>query len=419
MRPITESKLMDSATAAAAFAESFRQSDLILYAGTNLLCPRQYAPDAHELGMMPAIGAGEDKQQPNVAALRDIEAAAAMLLCGLFDGEFAEARFQSCTQANLAVFIALLRAGDHVVCLHGNDGGHPSQNADGILAHLAVQLHAAPFDAGRQCVDDAALALLIERVRPRLVVLGASTILRPSTITRTAAAAAAVDAALVIDVSHVAGLIAGGTFPNPLAAGADFITASSYKTLGCPPAGFVVARTPRYQLDLQKATSPKLLSNYDATRLLRFASALACSRSSLGAYAQAIVANTQALRSALLDAHLAVVCPEDGVFGTHQILLSARSRDDAERIVADLQRAGVTTSCCALPGRWGSWAVRLGTQLVTRRGMGVEQMRRIAGMIAAVIGPAAGKGVRQQVTQLTDEFKTLFFCGETVALRHP
>jgi len=343
------------------------------------------------------------------------EAAAATTLCGLFEGEFAEARFQSCSQANLAVFLALLRAGDHVVCLRGDDGGHPSQNADGILAHLAVQLHSAPFDAARQCVDDAALAVLIERVRPRLVILGASTILRASVIARTAAAAAGVGAALVVDVSHVAGLIAGGTFPNPLANGADLITASSYKTLGCPPAGFIVARTRQHQRALQQATSPKLLSNYDAGRLLRFASALARSRSALGAYAHAIVANTQALRSALLAAELAVVCPEDGVFGTHQILLSARSRDDATQIVADLQRAGVTTSSCALPGRSGSWAVRLGTQLVTRRGMGIEQMRRIGGIIAAVIRPAAGKDVRQEVTQLTSEFKALFFCGEAVA----
>ena len=178
------------------------------------------------------------------------------------------------------MFIALLKAGDRVICLHGKDGGHPSQNADGVLAHLAVELHAAPFDAARQCVDDAALAQLSEKLHPKLIVLGPSRILRPNSLTRTAQAAARVGAVLVVDVSHVAGLIAGGTYPNPLHGGADLITGSSYKTLGCPPAGFVVGRERKFEAVLKQAASPRLLSNYDAGRLARFTAALARTRSS-------------------------------------------------------------------------------------------------------------------------------------------
>jgi glycine hydroxymethyltransferase len=403
---------------AEAFIQSFRQTDLVLYAGTNLLCPTQAACDADAIGMIPVIGPWREKQLPDVEALADVEEAAAAMLCNIFGGKFAEARLQSCSQANLAVFIALLSAGDHVVCLHGNDGGHPSQNADGMLAHLAVKLHAAPFNSSRQCVDDTALAALIERVSPKVVMLGPSTILRPSAITRTADAAAGVGAALVVDVSHVAGLIAGGKFPNPLNSGADLITGSSYKTLGCPPAGFIIGRNHKFELKLNEVVSPKLVSNYDAGRLLRFTSALARSQRSFCPYARAIMTNTEALRSALLEEKVPVFVPDDGVFGTHQILVTALSRADAAQMVAKLQRSGVITSLCPLPGRCGSWAIRLGTQLVTRRGMGVEQMRGIANIIAAVIRPAANVSLREEVANLTSEFKTLVFCGEALQTEH-
>ena len=400
-------------TAASEFVRSFSQTDLVLYAGTNVPCPPHAACNAEELGMMPVIGPWQDKQQPNVGRLAEIEVAAARLLCGIFGGDFAEARFPSCSQANLAVFIALLEAGDRVICLHGNDGGHPSQNADGVLAHLAVELHAAPFDAGRQCVDDAALAQLTEKMRPKLIMLGPSTILRPSVLTRTAQVAAGMGAVLVVDVSHVAGLIAGGAYPNPLDGGADLITGSSYKTLGCPPAGFVVGRGRKFEAALKQAASPKLLSNYDAGRLARFTAALARSRSSFVPYARAIAANTEALRSALRAHKVALLVPEDGMFGTHQILLTARSQEDAARIVAELQNSGITTSLCAVPGRWGSWAIRLGTQLVTRRGMGIDEMQRIASIIAAVLRSNRSISLRDEVTELTGQFRTLLFCGGT------
>ena len=110
---------------------------------------------------------------------------------------------------------------------------------------------------------------------------------------------------------------------------------------------------------------------------------------------------------------MTLLVPEDGVFGTHQILLTAGSREDAARNIAELQNSGITTSLCAVPGRCDSWAIRLGTQLVTRRGMGIDEMHRIAYMIAAVLRSTRSISLRDEVTKLTDPFRTLLFCGET------
>lgn len=354
----------------------------MLYAGTNLHRPLGSTADLEPVAMMPVIGAGPEKQQPNVAVLAQIEQLAAAQLCEIFGGHFAEPRFHSCTQANLAVFLAVLRPGDTVMCLSSADGGHVSQNGDGVLAHLSVNLISMPFDADNQCIDDGATASLVRRHRPRLVILGPSVIVRPSDMTQTAAACADSRVLLVVDVSHVAGLIAGGVFPNPLQHGADLITASSYKTLGCPPAGFIVARDDHLQRSIESATSPKLLSNYDAARLTCFLTALTESRSSFGSYAQAILANAEALRAALRELDVLLLAPMDRVFGTHQVVVLTKDRLHATSTVNRLQEAGVTTSVCGIPGRPGSWGIRLGTQLVTRRGLGADAMALIARLVA-------------------------------------
>ena len=155
----------------------------------------------------------------------------------------------------------------------------------------------------RQCVDDAALAQLTGKLHPKLIMLGPSTILRPSSLTRTAQVASRGGRrAGRRRLTPSPSLIAGGTCPNPLDGGADLITGSSYKTLGCPPAGFVVGRERKFEAVLKQAASPKLLSNYDAGRLARFTAALARAHSSFVPYARAIAANTEALRGALLRA---------------------------------------------------------------------------------------------------------------------
>lgn len=405
---------MNVRDAARAFLKSFRQTDLVLYAGTNLAFPSLCGSELEEIGMMPAIGSAGEKQQPNVALLTAIEQTAATLLKELFSGDFAEARFQSCTQANLALFLALSRPHDHVLCLYTEDGGHPSQNGDGIPAHLALTLHPLPFDAEHQCIDDGACSKLVERIRPKIVILGPSTILRPSVIAETVRAARRYDAVLIVDVSHVAGLIAGGTFPNPLDAGANLITASSYKTLACPPAGFIVGRGLTQELQIRAAVSPKMLSNYDAGRLLRFTAALGQARGLLAPYARAVITNTLALRAALCDEKLSPVLPAADAAATHQTLLRVASKSAAFELVMALQRGGITTSACALPGERGNWALRLGTQLVTRRGMGPGEMRQIAAIIAAVARPTSKLVPHAEVARITRRFPAPVLCEQAL-----
>jgi len=393
------------------FYRSFTSADLVLYAGTNLHCLRDTSAALEQIGMMPVIGAGRRKQQPNVTSLAKLESRTAALLCDIFHGRFAEARFPSCTQANLAIFVALLNAGDTVLCLHAADGGHVSQNGDGMLGHLSVKLRSIPFDPEAQCMDDAATATLVRRSRPRLVVFGPSVVLRPSDMARTAAVCRETGAVLMVDVSHVAGLIAGGVFPNPLEHGADLISASSYKTLGCPPAGFIVGKTRSLQSRIAAAASPKLLSNYDAGRLLRFTDALASSRHALRPYAQAVVSNSASLSSALRDEGAPLLLAANELSSTHQVVVRMGNRAHASRTVSRLQEIGITTSLCGIPGRPGRWGIRLGTQLVTRRGMGASQMPGIAKLIVTAVRSRARASSRREVQQLAAAFRGVAFCA--------
>jgi glycine hydroxymethyltransferase len=395
------------------FVEAFALDSAVLYAGTNLVNPALQRVDVSNLGMMPVIGAGQLKQQPNVAPIARLERSVESQLLRIYGGAFADARPFSCSIANLAVFTAFLTHFDDVVlALPGSCGGHPSQNEDGILGRLRARILPIPYDAARQAVDERRTVDLIASARPRLVAIGQSTVIRASDLEQIAAAAHKVGALVMFDASHVAGLIAGGEFPNPLHLGADLLTASTYKTLACPPAAFVIGASKALEEPLRNAISPTLLSNYDAGRLLKLRIALNDVADFHAAYSTAVLDNTDAMRNALAACGFAVVTPTDRRFGTHQILLEAGSRTRALEAVSKLQSARISTSLARVPGVSRRWALRLGTQLLTRRGMCAEQMRSLSQVICNVLRGQSIVKARRAVSSLCSGFRNIAYCHD-------
>ena len=156
----------------------------------------------------------------------------------------ADVRVQSATLGNLAVYAGLTEVGATIASLPRWAGGHFShhpEGAAGIRGHRVVEL---PYDAAAYDVDVDALPAFLERERPELVVLGGAVMLFPHRLDRIVDAAKAAGARVLYDASHVAGLIAGGRFQDPLADGVDVVTFSTYKSYGGPPGGAIATSDP-------------------------------------------------------------------------------------------------------------------------------------------------------------------------------
>lgn len=349
-----------------------QRNALILYAGANL--PSQQAQAAYSPGLSayPAMGPSFAKEQPDTDVVSGLEVAVRERLCALFGGQWAEPRLPSCTIANLAVFHAFSQPGDVLLAPAAAHGGHLSQRRGGTPALAGLVVEDLPFDSRHCCLDASAAADLVRARRPTLVMLGRSVIIKPDDIEPVVAAAREVGAKTIFDASHVSGLIAGGTFPNPLALGVDVLTSSTYKTLPGRPHSLIVGRDPADGARLASLIDRALLANYDAGKLPGFLLTLREVQVNGKAYAERVCAMTRALALALRQLGVAVIAPrEDEVF-THQLLIPMNADSTPWVAMAGLERHGILVGTCADPLTPGSYALRVGTQFIAAQSPKVD-----------------------------------------------
>ena len=201
---------------------------------TNVMNPAAEAMLARGLGSRPSLGYPGDKYEMGLEAIEEIEVIAAELAAETFEATHAEIRCASGAMANLYGFMALARPGDAIIAPPGTIGGHVTHHAAGCAGLYGLVTHAAPVDADGYTIDLAGLASLARRVRPRIITVGGSLDLFPHPVREIRAVADEVGAAVLFDAAHQCGMIAGRTWPNPLAMGAHLMTMSTYKSLGRP-----------------------------------------------------------------------------------------------------------------------------------------------------------------------------------------
>jgi glycine hydroxymethyltransferase len=359
-------------------AVEVEEHELVLYAGTNALSPAVKAAHDPQISTRP----------PGVGYVDEIAAIAAQAVAAAMRAPHAEIRPPSATIANLAVYAALTEPGDTIAALPDWAGGHASHHANGaagVRGLRVVELPYADFD-----VDVARLEPFLARERPRLIVVGGTLMLFPHRLAPLVEIARATDARVLYDASHVAGLIAGGAFQDPLAEGADVMTFSTYKSFGGPPGGAIIASAPDLTAALTRAVTG-LTTNYDAGRLVPLTIAATELRRSGGRYAHACIANAQRLGAALAARGFDVLAADRGYTASHHLAVHAGAA------VARLAEAGIHASAATAN------VLRLGTQELTRRGFGEAAMDTIADLMARVLvhgeSPAT---VREDVRALRD-----------------
>src|SRR6185295_9781213 len=207
---------------------------------TNVMNPRAEAALAMGLGSRPSLGYAGEKYEMGLEAIEEIEVIAAELACRVFDARFAEIRVGSGALANLYSFMATCKPGDSIIVPPATIGGHITHRPAGAAGLYGLDIHECPIDAAHFTIDLDGLVELAERVRPKLITMGASLNLLPHPVKEVRAIADAVGAAVLFDAAHACGMFAGRIWPNPLDLGADLMSMSTYKSLGGPAGGLLL-----------------------------------------------------------------------------------------------------------------------------------------------------------------------------------
>ncbi len=339
----------------------------------------------------------------------EAEEAARRRACELFGAEHANVQPHSGANANMAAFMALLEPGDKVMGMRLDQGGHLTHGSPVNFSGRMYDFVAYGVDDDTERLDYDAIRDLAVRERPRLIIAGATAYPRIIDFAAFRAIADEVDAMLLVDAAHIAGLIAGGAHPSPVPY-ADVVTFTTHKTLRGPRAGTILARS-QYANAIDKAVFPGLqggpLMHVIAAKAVAFHEA---SQPSFRQYASEIVTNAQALAAGLADAGFRIV---SGGTDNHLMLVDLRPFGVTGKVAQEaLDRAGITCNKNAIPNDpekpFVTSGLRLGTASCTTAGMGPDEMREIAAMIGRVLrapdDDTTATDVREQANRLCSKF---------------
>jgi glycine hydroxymethyltransferase len=381
--PATTGDLADRVEALTAANATIHDVECVnLNPATNVMNPRAEALLAAGLGSRPSLGHAGEKYEMGLEAIEQIEVLAAALATRVMGSRFAEVRVPSGSIANLYVFMATCRPGDAIVVPPPTIGGHVTHDAAGAAGLYGLEIHYAPVDAERYTIDVAGLAELAERVRPKLVTLGGSLNLLPHPVAEVADVAHAAGARLMFDAAHACGMLAGGLWPNPLDAGADAVTMSTYKSLGGPPAGLVLTNDADLAARVDAIAHPGLSANFDVGNTAALAVGLLDWIDHGRAYAETMASAAAALAGELERRGITPFATAAGPTTSHQFALRAESWGGGHATAMRLRLANLLSSAIGLPDGEG---LRLGTPEIVRRGMTAGEMPELAELIARAL----------------------------------
>jgi glycine hydroxymethyltransferase len=325
----------------------------------------------------------------------------------LFGAEHANVQPHSGAQANMAVYFAVLTPGDKVLGMDLAHGGHLTHGSKVNMSGKYFDFYAYGVDPETEQIDYDSLAKIAREVKPKLIVAGASAYPRIIHFDKIKAIADEVGAMVMVDMAHIAGLVAAGLHPNPVPY-ADFVTSTTHKTLRGPRGGLILCKE-EYAKAIDKAVFPGIqggpLMHVIAAKAVAFQEAL---KPEFKEYQQQVVKNAAALAEALTNEGYRIV---SGGTDNHLMLVDLRSKDITGRVAEEtLDEFKITVNKNAIPNDPQpptiTSGVRIGTPAVTTRGLKEEDMKEIAWCInKALTGTEEEKNeVKKKVTELTTKY---------------
>ena len=325
----------------------------------------------------------------------------------LFGAEHANVQPHSGAQANMAVYFSVLSPGDTVLGMNLSHGGHLTHGSPVNISGKLYRFVPYGVSDTDERIDYDALAELAMSCKPKLIVAGASAYPREIDFARIGAIAREAGALLMVDMAHIAGLVAAGLHPSPVPH-ADFVTTTTHKTLRGPRGGMILCRA-EYAKAIDKAIFPGTqggpLMHVIAAKTVALKEAMT---PAFAAYQERIVKNAKAMENALRAEGVRMV--SDGT-DNHLLLLDLTGTGvTGKALEALLGRAHITVNKNTVPREtlspFVTSGIRIGTPAVTTRGMNEADMARIAGWIARVLreGEACVQSVADEVVALCGRY---------------
>ncbi len=327
----------------------------------------------------------------------------------LFGAEYANVQPHSGSQANMAVYFACLKPGDKVLGMDLAHGGHLTHGASVSFSGELYNFVSYGLDKETERIDYDALEEMAITEKPKLIVAGASAYPRIIDFPRLRRIADKVDALLMVDMAHIAGLVAAGVHPSPVGH-AHFVTTTTHKTMRGPRGGLILA-----DAEFGKKLNSKIFPGIQGGPLVHMIAAKAVAfKEAMSAeykvYQAQVVANTQALAAKLIQFGFRLV---SGGSDNHLVLVDLNNKGltgkDAEEA---LEEAGLTVNKNAVPfdtqSRFVTGGIRVGTPAVTTRGLKEVEMEKIATWINEAVeqrdDPAVLARIRGEVRSLCEAF---------------
>jgi glycine hydroxymethyltransferase len=331
----------------------------------------------------------------------------------LFGAEHVNVQPHSGSQANMAVYFSVLKPGDAILGMDLAHGGHLTHGSRVSFSGILYRSYSYGVDRTTECIDYDAVHKMADECRPRMIVVGASAYSRVLDFSKFQEIAKGIGAYLMVDIAHIAGLVATGLHPNPVP-WADFVTSTTHKTLRGPRGGLVMSKG-EYAKAIDKAVFPGLqggpLMHVIAAKAVAFKEALA---PGFKAYQQRVVSNARALAAGLQRRGFRII---SGGTDTHLMLVEVTGKGlTGKEAEAALDEAGITVNKNAIPYDEKPPAIasgiRLGTPIVSTRGMREQEMDQIADAIDKVLShpsdPAVRRLVRSRVRTLCGKFPVFY-----------
>ncbi|MCH5298430.1 MAG: serine hydroxymethyltransferase [Ruminococcus sp.] len=327
--------------------------------------------------------------------------------CKLFGAEACNVQPHSGAQANTAVYFAMLEPGDTVMGMNLNEGGHLTHGSPVNISGKYFNFVAYGVDPETHYIDYDKVLETAKECKPKLIVAGASAYPRVIDFAKLREIADEVGAYLMVDMAHIAGLVAGGAHPNPVPY-CDFVTTTTHKTLRGPRGGLILMKE-KYAKDINKAVFPGTqggpLMHTIAAKAVCFGEAM---KPEFKEYAQQIVKNCKALADGLVKRGNKLV---SGGTDNHVLLMDLRGTGvTGKELEARLDECYITVNKNTIPNEplspFVTSGVRIGTAAVTTRGLKEDDMDKIAEYITLVLNDFEGNAdkVRAGVEEICKKY---------------
>ncbi|MEW6247295.1 MAG: serine hydroxymethyltransferase [Nitrospirota bacterium] len=395
-------------------AEEQRQREkLLLIASENFASPAVLAAQGCLMTNKYAEGYPRKRYYGGCQHVDTVEELAIQRAKQIFGAEHVNVQPHSGSQANMAAYLAVLKPGDAILGMDLAQGGHLTHGSRVNFSGTLFRAFSYGVDRETETIDYDAVQRIAEDCRPRMVVVGASAYARTLDFPRFQQIAQSVGAYLMVDIAHIAGLIAAGLHPNPVPY-ADFVTTTTHKTLRGPRGGIVMCKA-EHAKAVDKIVFPGLqggpLMHVIAAKAVALKEALS---PGFKLYQRQVLANARALAQGLVDRGYRIV---SGGTDTHLMLVNLTSKGiTGKEAETALDAAGIIVNKNAVPYDEKPPAVasgiRLGTPIVSTRGMREREMGEIVSLIDRVLqrphDTQAHTDVRAQAKALCDRFPIFY-----------